>query len=395
MQVNHQFVYFDNATSSFPKPLPVVDAMRKYLINIAVAPHHSQHSLSDKALAAVEDATLTIADFFGAKSEYKHFFFTVNATYAINQVLLGFLKSGDHVIYSSLEHNAVFRPIKLLESKGIISSSIWQCSENGELRTEDLKSLIQPNTKLIMVTHASNIISKISDIKSITQIAHENHIKIGVDATQSAGVVDINLQDLNVDFLFFTGHKFLLGPVGIGGAYIKNHQDVDAVIVGGGGNHAGAIFQPNYLPDKFEPGTQNAVGIIGLAAGIKYLKAHRPLSQTTSPLMKKLLGNLAQIEEIKLYPTNIENDFVLQENFSSILSFKVSQSTPAAVTHTLSNKFNIATRAGLHCAPLAHKSLGSYPNGTIRISLGYHNNDEEVSYFLNSLKKIILNSSSL
>ena len=243
-----------------------------------------------------------------------------------------------------------------------------------------------------MITHASNIICKIYDIKNIAQIAHQNNIKIGVDVTQAAGVVDIDLKDLNVDFLFFTGHKFLLGPVGIGGAYIKNHEDVEAVIVGGGGNNASAIFHPEYIPDKFAPGTQNVIGIVGLAAGIKYLKINRQLSQKMRPLMNILLDSLSQIDEVNLYPLNIENDFLSQKLFSPIISFKINQFTPSEFADLLSRKYNIATRAGLHCASLAHKSLGSYPNGTVRASLGHFNNEEEVKYFLNCLKEIIHNN---
>ena len=312
--------------------------------------------------------------------------FTNNITSSLNILLNGVIKSGDHIITSSMEHNSVIRPLYNLKNTLNIDLDIVEANKIGIVDVNDIKNLIKSNTKLIVMTHASNVVGSIQPIKQIGDLCKQLGIFFILDSAQSAGVLDINFKDLSLSALAFTGHKSLLGPQGIGGFIIddKLNEICDPLILGGTGSLSHSLTQPNFLPDKFESGTLNIPGIIGLYEAIKFIKSEglNTIYEHNSYLRSYLIA------EILNMPNYTISGALDRKAATSCVSITHSKLDISELSYILESDFNISNRSGLHCAPLAHKTIGTYPNGTVRLSLGYFNTLEEIKYTIDSLNKI-------
>jgi cysteine desulfurase family protein len=378
-------VYLDNTATSWPKPKSVVDAIAHYLTNCGASPGRSGHSKSLEAARILFDCREMLADFFGLSSSDK-MIFTPNATYATNTVFQGFLEKGDHVIISQMEHNSTHRPLRFLEKKGIIDLSIIHCDSFGSIDLEMLQNAIRSNTKLISSIHGSNVNGSIMPIEEIGQIARAKKIAFHIDAAQTAGYLPIDMKRQQIDILTFTGHKKMYGPSGIGGLCVGEGIDIATLIHGGSGSKSELDTHPDFYPDKLEAGTPNTVGIAGLKAGLEFiLKEGQDNIRAYSQQIKTyFLEKLAEIPEIKMHTAKNPQQQL------PVISISVDNSPPDKIAMQLDREFGVMTRPGLHCAPLAHKSLKTLPQGTLRFSPGYFQTKEEMDYAIAALKKIIL-----
>jgi len=375
-------IYLDNAATTFPKPNEVYNKVNEAMRNYGANPGRSGHDLALKASRGIYDTRTLLAEMFNISNPF-NVFFTFNATESLNIAIKGVLKPGDHVITTSMEHNSVLRPIKYLEQYGIENTIVWADS-CGRIDPLGIEKSIKKNTKLIVTTHISNLTGTIMPIEIIAEIAKSRGILYLVDAAQSAGVYNIDLQKIDIDMLAFPGHKGLLGPQGTGGLYIREGLKVDELIQGGTGSASQSLTQPDLLPDKFESGTPNAPGIIGLGEGIQYIKrvGMDSIKKHEEKLIGKLMEEASKISKIVLYgPLDIkEQAGVLSMNFKDIDS--------STIAYVLNEEFGICVRPGLHCAPLAHKTIGTIEQGTVRFSVGPFNTEEEIDQTIDALNKI-------
>jgi len=309
--------------------------------------------------------------------------FTLNATEALNLGLKGLLRDGDHVVTSSIEHNSVTRPLKALETKGVTNTKV-HCSPEGWLDPDDVERAITPRTRLIVVLHASNVTGTIQPIEEIGDIARRHGLVFMVDAAQSAGGLPIDVEKAHIDLLAFPGHKGLLGPPGTGGLYIGEAVNLTPLREGGTGSRSESEIQPESLPDRYESGTLNSVGIASLGAGVAFLleKGIAEVREHEARLTKRLLEGLAEIKGMRLYGPQDEGKQV------GVVSFNIAGWEPQDLSAALDQSFDIAVRAGLHCAPYAHRTIGTFPEGTVRLSLGYFNTLKEINYTLKCIRQL-------
>lgn len=378
-------IYLDNASTTFPKPKNVVDSIYNFLTNIGGNPGRSNHDNGMQSNRLLLEARETIANFFNFNT-IENVIFTNNITTSLNTLIAGCAKEGDHIITSSMEHNSVLRPLINLKENNIIELDIINANEFGFINVNDFKNSIKSNTKFIILTHASNVIGSIQPIKEIGELCKKNNIHFILDSAQSAGVLDVDFKDLNLSALAFTGHKSLFGPQGIGGFIISDelNEICNPYILGGTGSLSHSLIQPDFLPDKFESGTLNMPGIVGLMEGIKFINSEglNTIYEKNKFLRNYLISELRNIKNIILY-----EDFN-SSNYTSCLSFNIKNLDTAEVSFTLDSDYGIKNRSGLHCAPLAHKTIGSFPTGTVRLSLSYFNDKSHIDYTINSLSKI-------
>ncbi len=375
-------VYFDNAATTFPKPDIVYDRVMKVMKEYGANPGRSGHKLALKASREIFETRNLISKFFNTGNPM-NIIFTFNCTESLNIGIKGILKPGDHVITTSMEHNSVLRPIKHLEKIGV-ESTIIKADEKGIINPLDIQRAIKSNTKLIVTTHVSNLTGSIMPIKSIGEIAKENNIYYLVDAAQSAGVYNIDVQKMNIDILAFPGHKGLLGPQGTGGLYIRDDVDLDGIFQGGTGSISYSLEQPEIKPDKYESGTINAPGVIGLGEGIRYImeKGIDNIRIYEEELTKHFIDEAMKIDGIKLYgPLDINKQ-------GAVVSLNIRDVDSSEVSYLLDEEYDIAVRPGLHCAPLAHKTIGTFEQGVIRFSFGLFNTHKEIEYGIKALKEI-------
>ena len=379
-------IYLDNASTTFPKPKNVVDSIYNFLTNIGGNPGRSNHDNGMQSNRLLLEARETIASFFNF-TNIENVIFTNNITTSLNTLINGCAKKGDHIITSSMEHNSVLRPLINLKENNIIELDIVTANKFGFINVDDFKNIIKPNTKFIILTHASNVIGSIQPIKEIGDLCKQHNIHFILDSAQSAGVLDINFKELNLSALAFTGHKSLFGPQGIGGFIISDelNEICNPYILGGTGSLSHSLIQPNFLPDKFESGTLNMPGIIGLMEGIKFINSEglNTIYEKNNFLRNYLISELKNIKDIILY------DDLESSNYTSCISFNIRNLDTAEVSFILDSDYGIKNRSGLHCAPLAHKTIGSFPTGTVRLSLSYFNNKSDIDYTINSLSKIV------
>jgi cysteine desulfurase family protein len=311
--------------------------------------------------------------------------FTLNCTDSLNMGLKGLLRTGDHVITSSIEHNSVVRPLRKLEQQGVKVTRLSPHPEEGFVSPEDIEKAITRETKLVVMTHASNVNGVIQPIEEYGLIARRRNLVFMVDAAQTAGRYSIDIQANNIDLLAFSGHKGLLGPPGTGVLYIGERVELDSLREGGTGSHSEKEEQPTDLPYKFESGTANTVGIAGLGAGLKYIfqEGMVKILAHEQSLAARLLEGLSQIPGVTVYGTKD------RERQAPIISFTIDNSGPGEVGAILDQAFDIKVRAGLHCAPAAHKTLGTFPMGTIRLSPGYFNSMEEIELTVKAIERIV------
>ena len=379
-------IYLDNASTTFPKPKTVVDSIYNFLTNIGGNPGRSNHENSLNTNRILLNTRETIANFFGFSS-IENVIFTNNITTSLNILINGSLSKGDHVITSSMEHNSVLRPLINLKNNSIIELDIIKANKFGFIEPLDIKKAIKSNTKLVILSHASNVFGTIQKIKEIGLICKEHNLFFVLDSAQSAGVLDINFKELNLSALAFTGHKSLFGPQGIGGFILNDefNEICSPFILGGTGSLSHSLIQPNFLPDKFESGTLNMPGIVGLYEGFKFLQNEglHTIREHNKDLRNILVSEMKNIKDIILY-----DDFNNLNDYTSCISFNMKDLDTSELSFILDNDYNIKNRSGLHCAPLAHETLGTFPSGTVRLSLSYFNTKEEIDYTLMALNKI-------
>ncbi len=378
-------IYFDNTATSFPKPPCVLEAMAKFMNEIGANPGRSGHRLAIESSRIVYSAREALAELFHITDPLR-IVFTANVTEALNLALHGLLKSGDHVITSSLEHNSMMRPLRCLEQQGI-ELTVVQCSPQGRLDPSNIESAIRPNTVMVALNHASNVIGTILPIAAVGQIARKHDLLLLVDAAQTAGVLSIDMERDGIDLLGFTGHKSLYGPMGTGGLVIGERVDLDAfepIKCGGTGSRSEHEQQPEFLPDKFESGTPNALGLAGLNASVRWI-LEQGLDQIRSHeirLTKRLLDGLSSIAGVTIYG---EQD---PEKQIATVSFNILGKQPSEIGLRLDEEFGILCRVGLHCSPASHKTIGTFPTGTVRFGLGFFNTEDEVDIAIAAVRKI-------
>ena len=392
-----QQIYLDNASTSFPKPREVSDAVYHYMTGVGSNIGRGGYASAYAAEEAVFAARQLLCDFFGGEDP-KNVAFTKNITEALNVLLRGLLQPGDHVLVSAMEHNAVMRPLQLFghelaadeQPSDTITFSRVPCDREGNLELEYLPKLVRPNTKAIVMTHASNVCGTLLPLTEVGAFCKEHNLLLIVDSAQSAGLFPIHMQSLGIDALAFTGHKGLLGPQGMGGFILREHmvEQVLPLIVGGTGSLSHTERTPTFMPDKFEAGTLNLPGIMGLAAGVRWLH-ERGLDNIRNhelALTEQLLAGLLALEQQGLLRVVGRKDITRR---TSVVSIADTTLDIAMVAHKLAAEYGIATRVGLHCAPNAHKTLGTYPTGTLRFSMGWHNSAADIATALAALEEVL------
>lgn len=376
-------IYLDNAATTGKKPVSVINAVNFTLQNFNANPGRSGHELSVKVAEEIFKCRRNIKDFFNVSSE-NNVCFTYNCTQAINMVLKGVINDGDHIIISSLEHNAVYRPVNYLVKEKNIKFDIAEVNLiNDDLTLKNFEKLINKKTKMIFVTASSNVIGKKLPLKQIGNLCRKYNILFGVDAAQGAGIFEIDIKEMNIDFLCLAGHKGFYAPTGIG-ALIAEKNIENILISGGTGVGSKEAFQPTDMPERLESGTQNIPGILGLNAGVNFVKTKniRKIEAHEIKLIQHLYTELKKIGA-KLY-----TPFPYQKSYSPVLSFNISGRTSDDVGNIL-NKENIAVRTGMHCSPLAHRQLGTSQIGTVRVSPSIFNNFDEIDRLIFVVKRII------
>lgn len=374
--------YFDNAATTVKKPQAVADAVHDVLCNgLYGNPSRGAHGYSLRAYELVLDAKDQVKGLFHAGPDYD-VAFTHNSTTALNLVLKGLLHPGDHVLTTMWEHNAVLRPLYQLEKEGVAIDFIGSDAHTGQLRYEEMEQKIRPETKLLVCNHASNVTGNVLDLSCIASFCQNHGLFLVVDASQSAGVVPIDMSDGTVTAVCFTGHKSLYGPGGTGGVCIRRDAPVRPVLTGGDGVHAFDHDQPGGVPAILEAGTANVAGIAGLRAGVVYIRDHwQHLQQKQTDLSSRFLQGLRHIPGLVLY-----GDFSHPRVPVFAVNFPGAES--AVVSDILWETYGIATRPGFHCAPLLHESLGTKQQGAVRFSLSSFTTEEDLEVALVALKKI-------
>lgn len=381
-------IYFDHAATTFPKPDTVSETIYHYIkeqgCNINRGCYNQAYQIEEQ----VYETRKMVCELFHGE-DYKNVIFTRNVTESLNVILKGFLKSGDHVIVSSMEHNAVMRPLVQLEKKGI-SFSRAICEPDGSLKIERLEECLRNNTKAVIMTHASNVCGTILPIEKVGKFCQKNHLKFIVDSAQTAGILEIDMEKMNIDALAFTGHKGLMGPQGIGGFLVTKEmaQQIEPLITGGTGSISDQEETPIFLPDRFEAGTLNIPGILGLSAGLEWLKktGMDKIRQKEQMLTKQFLTGLKKIDDDRTKIRIVGKEGI--EGRTGVVSIQTKTKEIAQVAYELDERYGIMTRVGLHCAPSAHKTLGTYPIGTIRFSFGFWNTLEEVEFAVHALQEM-------
>jgi cysteine desulfurase/selenocysteine lyase len=379
-------IYFDNAATSWPKPPQVKEAMVRFMDEIGANPGRSGHRLSIEAARVLYEAREALSICFHVKDSSR-IVFTHNATESINLSFKGLLKTGDHVITSSMEHNSVMRPLRELEKKGV-ELSVIPCSPKGILDPQEVEKEIRSGTRMVVLTHASNVTGTLLPIREVGQITRKHNLFFLVDAAQTAGAYPIDVEREGIDLLAFTGHKSLFGPQGTGGLVIGvriNEKEMIPLKQGGTGSRSEFEEQPDFLPDRFESGTLNTVGIAGLLAGTRFVleKGIEQIRKHEISLIQKLIDGLKEFPEIRLYGP--ENGL----DRTATLSFNIAHLSPSEAAFRLEREFGILCRPGLQCAPAAHRTIGTFPEGTIRFSLSYLNSEEHVDQALQAVKHLI------
>jgi len=376
-------IYLDNAATSWPKPESVYQTMDEFLRQKGGNPGRGGHSMAVTASRVIDETRLLMGRLINAPDKDR-IIFTLNCTDSLNIGLKGLLRPGDHVITSSIEHNSVVRPLRKLEQQGVRVTRLSPHSRGGFVSPQDIAEAITGETRLVVMTHASNVNGVIQPIEEYGLITRQHNLIFMVDAAQTAGRYPLDVQTDNIDLLAFSGHKGLFGPPGTGILYIGERIDLDSLREGGTGSQSEREEQPTALPDKFESGTVNSVGIAGLGAGLKFIssKGVGEILAHEQSLIDRLIRGLSRTPRVSVYGAR---DGAKQ---APIISFTIDGAEPGEVGAILDQAFDIKARTGLHCAPAAHKTFGSFPQGTIRLSPGYFNTVEEIDFALEAIRKI-------
>ena len=382
-------IYLDQASTSFPKAPGVAQAMMDYLTMNGVNVNRGCYSSAYSAEEVIYETRQLLAELFHF-SKCKNVIFTPNVTTSLNFILKGFLKPGDHILVSAMEHNAVMRPVVQLASSGISFDRI-PCRTDGSMILEKVEELIRPETKAIVTLHASNVCGTRMPLDALGEICQRHQLYFVVDSAQTAGIVPINMDKMHIDALAFTGHKGLRGPQGTGGFLVSQElaEQMEPLISGGTGSVSHTEEIPDFMPDRFESGTPNLPGIYGLHEALLYLKTHslQAINEKELSLTGYFLEQLQALDDTGRHIRIIGKKDLTDRN--AVVSIQTPEIDMSQVAWQLDNEYGVMTRVGLHCAPNAHKTLGTYPAGTIRFSFGPENTKNELDFAIQGLKKIL------
>lgn len=382
-------VYLDHAATSRPKPPGVAEAMDHYMRQVCASPGRGGYGLSLDAGRLVYRARAVLKQLFNAASE-ENVVFTLNVTYALNIAIKGLIGPGDHAVTTSVEHNSVIRPLRQLQAERGIELTIVECDRQGLLDPAALARAMRPNTRAVVMTHASNVLGSILPIAEAGRIAHEAGAFFIVDAAQTAGVLDIDFADTGADVLAFTGHKSLMGPPGTGGfvAGARAAKLMKPLLAGGTGSRSHLETQPEEMPDKFEAGTMNTVGIAGLCAGVEFIASTgvRRMREHELELAAAFIDGAQAIDGVVVYGPRAHEPRV------PTVSVGLAGRDLAMAAYRLDAEHGVMVRPGLHCSPLAHQTAGTFPEGALRFSFGYFNTREDVDYALNALATVAMSA---
>ncbi len=376
-------IYLDNAATSFPKPESVYQALDRFARQDLANPGRAGHKMALAAERALDDCRHLLNQLFHGK-EPERFVFTLNCTDALNMAFKGVLREGDHVITTDLEHNSVSRPLRAMELAGRIQLTRLKADGGGTIDPDAVKAALMPRTRLIALTHASNVVGTIQPIREVGQIAREHDVLFLVDAAQTAGAVPIDVLEVCIVLLAIAGHKSLLGPTGTGALYVGPRTKVGAWREGGTGGDSASETQPRELPYFLEGGTPNVLGVAGLAAGIKYVVEHgiERIREHEVMLVERLWRRLEAMPGFEVFGHRDASRRV------GTLSFRCEMLAAPELGGILDQAFDVAVRPGLHCAPYIHRSLGTFPEGTVRVSPGPFNTEADIGILADALAEI-------
>ncbi|SFQ13536.1 cysteine desulfurase family protein [Lachnospiraceae bacterium XBB1006] len=382
-------IYLDQACTSFPKPESVPIAMAAYIRNLGVNMNRGCYSEAYDVEEKVFETRELLCQLFHG-DDVKNVVFTKNITESLNVLLKGFLKPGDHLLVSSMEHNAMMRPLTQLAKQGVTFSRI-PCESDGSLCQEKMEALLQPNTRMVAMLHASNVCGTVMPIAEVGEFCKNHGLTFLLDSAQTAGILPINMEEMHIDAVAFTGHKSLLGPQGIGGFVIKEHliEKIEPLLSGGTGSISHTEEIPEFMPDRFEPGTMNIPGILGLREGLLFIKKNgrKTIAEKEKALTERFLHGIKGCDRIQVVGKETMHNRV------GVVSIIIEGMDPAVVADCLDREFQIMVRVGLHCSPSAHKTLHTYPMGTVRFSFGYFNTEEDVDAAIAAVIRIAMEES--
>jgi cysteine desulfurase / selenocysteine lyase len=384
-------IYFDNAATSWPKPPGVAQAMVHFLDEVGANPGRAAHQPALESGRIVYEARETVCGLFNAPDPLR-LVWTKNVTEALNLALQGLLHPGDHVVTSSMEHNSMMRPLRALEEEAGpdaagIEVTVVPCSPQGVLDPADVEAALRPNTRLVALNHASNVVGTLLPVAEVGALCRRRGLLLLVDAAQTGGAYPLDVQADQIDLLGFTGHKSLGGPMGTGGLYIGERVDaaqMRPLIRGGTGSRSEHEVQPDFLPDMCESGTPNVVGLAGLLAGVRWVR-ERGVDEIRAheiSLARALIEGLGSISGVTVYGT------LDAERQTATISFNVDEVSPSDVGLRLDDEYGIACRVGLHCAPSAHRTIGTFPHGTVRFGLSAFSTAGEVDLALKAVARL-------
>lgn len=380
-------IYLDHAATSFPKPEPVSQAVYRYMTQLGCNINRGCYGRAYALEEIVLDTREKLTALFGG-GDCRNVVFTSNVTQGLNLLIKGYLKPGDHVLVSSMEHNAVMRPLVQMAKCGVSFTRV-PCTNTGELCLERMEDCLQSNTRAVIMTHASNVCGTMMPLEAVGQFCRTHGLRLFVDSAQTAGAFPIDMKKMNISALAFTGHKGLMAPQGIGGVLLDEglEKEIEPLISGGTGSISHTENIPDFMPDRFEAGTPNLPGIVGLHAALEWIEQTGMENIRTHELAltRQFLSGLAKMEEKGLIRLLGKRDCLNRTGVVSIQMLHVDQ---AQAAYRLDSEYGIMTRVGLHCAPSAHRTLGTYPTGTIRFSFGWSNTPEEVDAALGALEEI-------
>ncbi|MEL7606241.1 MAG: aminotransferase class V-fold PLP-dependent enzyme [Sedimentibacter saalensis] len=375
-------IYLDNAATTYPKPKSVyknvMDAMTKYGAN----PGRGSHAMAIEGARVIYETRELLAELFNLDDPMK-VILTFNATDGLNMAIKGILRPGDHVVTTAMEHNSVLRPIKELENIGV-ENTIVSCSHEGKINVQDIEAAIKTNTRMVVTTHVSNLTGTIFPIEKIGEMCKRRNVLYLVDGSQSAGVLEIDMQKQHIDFLAVPGHKGLLGPQGTGALLINSDAEIKELKEGGTGSESSNPHQPNFYPDKLEAGTHNLPGIAGLNAGLKYIlnKGTKSILSHEKSILETFINEMRKNPKIVIYGPEDINDR------SGVVPVNIAGMDSSEVAYILDTEYNIAVRPGLHCAPLAHKTIGTENIGAVRFGIGPFTKRSDVIAAVKALNEI-------
>jgi len=383
MERQNRLIYLDNAATVFPKPKQALQKMLDLYAEWGVSPGRGGYDLAMNSEEMVFEVRSRVCDFFGS-SDPERVIFASNATDALNLAIQGLAEPGCHVVSTRLEHNSVLRPLHHLQTQGVITYDLAPFDQRGQVDPQDIARAIKPETRFVIVNHASNIIGSVQDVNAIGAVCRERGTPLILDVAQSAGVVPINMAESGVSAVAFTGHKSLLGPTGIGGLVLSDDLEINSTRYGGTGVESQSLVHTQSYPHRLEAGTLNLLGILGLAAGLDYVQEFGVdnIRQKEVALASRLSEAMAGMEAVELYgPLDWDNRI-------AVILFNIRGMSPEDVGTILDGDFDIAVRTGLQCAPLAHQDLGTFPRGAVRMSLGPSNTAEEIDSTIDALERI-------